>query len=334
MNSLTWNQIVESLEKPIMIPDVSSHQTVLQAALEYAKCGWYVLPINPGTKNPGSVVGKAWQEKSTRNEQRVRELFRYSNTAIALHVGRSGAIAFDVDEPNNLSELLKHELLKDQVPFQSTRLSGDMRRGHYLFKVPNQLSYGNSLGSLGSGWGDIRGHNAIIVAAPSKHLHPEGRYQWIKTGNLPLLPQIIADKLPIRRENSISSLSLRDAQEFLNANSKENYPEKLQSRLRWLIANPPKRNNRHSTFQRFICLVLKDSVVGFYKASEALNETQQLFNLMKPESEQTPNEFEGMAYWAMGVVESMTLSDKALHAYTNAPHLESEIMKWVNNHVG
>jgi hypothetical protein len=215
------------------------------------------------------------------------------------------------------------------VPFQSTRLVGDIRRGHYPFKVPKNVSYGNSLGSLGSGWGDVRGHNAIIVVSPSQHANPEGFYQWRRTGQVPNLPKSISDKLPARTGGATSALNLGEARAFLIANDNENYREHLQFRLNYLRENPPQKNNRHTAFQRFLCLVLKDSAVGFYKASEALNETHLLFNALKPESEQTPNEFEAMVYWAMGMVEAMTVAEKALHAYSNAPHLDSQIMEWV-----
>ncbi len=146
MTSLTWNQMVDSFDSTLSIPENLENKSILQAALAYAKCGWYVLPINAGTKHPGSLVGTDWPEKSTQNDREIREIFKFPNTAIALHVGRSGAIVFDVDEPKQLSELLMRELFQTQVPFQSTRLIGDIRRGHYFFKVPNNVSYGNSLG--------------------------------------------------------------------------------------------------------------------------------------------------------------------------------------------
>lgn len=329
MTSLSWNQMIDSFDRPLSIPENIENASVLQAALLYAQCGWYVLPINAGTKHPGSLVGTDWPEKSTRDEKQIREIFRFPNTAIALHVGRSGAIAFDVDEPMKLSQVMMRELFQTHVPFQSTRLIGDIRRGHYLFKVPKNVSYGNSLGSLGSGWGDVRGHNAIVVTSPSQHAHPEGFYQWRRMGELPILPRALAEKLSPRSGGTSSSLTLGEAHAFLVANNSENYPEKLQDRLNYLRENPPQTNSRHTSFQRFLCAVLKDSVVGFYKASDALNQAHALFNSIKPESEQTPKEFEGMVYWAMGMVEAMTVAEKALHAYTNAPHLDSEIMEWV-----
>ena len=36
-----------------------------------------------------------------------------------------------------------------------------------------------------------------------------------------------------------------------------------------------------------------------------------------------------MVYWAMGMVEAMTVAERALHAYQYAPHLDAQIMEWV-----
>ena len=333
MPSLTWNQITDSFERPLSIPEGLEKMSVLEAALKYAEHGWHVLPINAATKHPGSLVGTAWPEKSTRNESQIREMFKFPNTAIALHVGRSGAIALDVDDPNQLSQFLQGLLFQEIVPFQSTRLIGNNRRGHYLFKLPPHTMFGNSIGTLGSGWGDIRCHNGIIVVTPSQHAHHEGFYKWQRTGELPILPQSIAIRLPKRNASSSSALNLVEAREFIAKYNQENYVEQLQYRLDYLRKNPPAKNNRHTAFQRFLCLVLKDAAVGFYKASEALNETHALFNAFKPESEQTPNEFEGMVYWAMGMVEAMTVTERALHAFQNAPHLDAQIMEWVKKNV-
>ena len=52
---------------------------------------------------------------------------------------------------------------------------------------------------------------------------------------------------------------------------------------------------------------------------------------MKPKSEQEPKEFVDMVRWAIGKVDAMTIEEKAVHAYKNAPHLDKDIMKWVRS---
>lgn len=77
--------------------------------------------------------------------------------------------------------------------------------------------------------------------------------------------------------------------------------------------------------------IFADSSVGFYPANFAVSETLKLFDSMKPKSEQEPKEFVDMVRWAIGKVDSMTIEEKALHAYKNAPHLDKEILKWVGS---
>jgi hypothetical protein len=332
MSSLSWNQLTDSLNHQLSLPENVEKLTITDAALAYARCGWYVLPIAAGTKHPGSLLGTSWPEQSTRDPEQIKRLFKYPNTAIALHVGKSGAVVFDVDEPANLSLQLQLELLRANVPFQSTRLVGDERRGHYVFLVPNGCSYGNSLGGLGKGWGDVRGMNGIIVASPSPHQKEFGYYKWKRTGPVPLLPPTLAMLIPQRTGDSSGKLSFEEGRTFVSANNGNTYPALLQSRLAYLRENPPTINNRHTAIQRFLMSVLKDSTVGFYPASEALNQTQAFFYSIKSPDEQTPREFEGMALWAMAQVEAMTEDEKAFHALNTAPHLEVEIMKWWRSH--
>ncbi len=49
-----------------MIPVVDEGDDVCRAAFAYAAAGIYVLPIDPRTKNPGSVLGRDWPLKSSR----------------------------------------------------------------------------------------------------------------------------------------------------------------------------------------------------------------------------------------------------------------------------
>jgi hypothetical protein len=44
----------------LTIPAVTPDDSNLDAALKYAKAGWYVGPEKRGTKNPGSVLGDGW----------------------------------------------------------------------------------------------------------------------------------------------------------------------------------------------------------------------------------------------------------------------------------
>jgi hypothetical protein len=158
----------------LYVPEITTDTDVLSAALAYAEAGWYVLPVRQGSKDPGSVVGKRWQDKSSREPKMITAWIAGTTHGIALHCGRSGAIVFDVDNPEKLPELLLKYLAA--APFQSTR-TDVTGRGHYIFRQPRGRTIGNSVGRLGGGWGEVRGLNGVIMAASSTH--PDGGlYRW------------------------------------------------------------------------------------------------------------------------------------------------------------
>jgi hypothetical protein len=161
----------------LSIPDLDDDVDMLTAALAYTDAGWYVLPVKRGTKHPGSVVGEHWQTCSSRDPQQITAWFAGTTHEIVLHCGRSGAVVFDVDDPDRLPDVLRRHL--DATPFQSTRpdVGG---RGHYVFAMPPGRTLGNGLGRLPKGWGEVRGLNGVIKVFPSSHADG-GRYRWERT---------------------------------------------------------------------------------------------------------------------------------------------------------
>lgn len=173
----------------LSIPDVTG-LTVPQAALEYAACGWYVLPVDPADpKNPGSLVLTAWQHKSSRDPAVIAAWWQqWPDALIALHTGRSGAVALDLDAPARIPAVLdKH---RDGMAFQSTRAS-DPLRGHYVGTC-RPMEFGCSTGGLGKGWGEVRSGNSVIIAEPSPRAEPEKRYLWQRTELYPVPAEIAA----------------------------------------------------------------------------------------------------------------------------------------------
>lgn len=154
------------------IPDITG-MTTIQAAYAYTRAGWYIGPVTQGTKNPGSILGKNWTHKTTRDPEIIADTWMYHNHGIFLHVGRSGAIVLDIDTPTNLPDILTDALTTTPAPFQYTR-KNDLARRHYIYKQPEGCTFGNGLGRLPTGWGDIRGTGGVIIVAPSTHPDPDG----------------------------------------------------------------------------------------------------------------------------------------------------------------
>ena len=332
MSSLTWGQVVDSFNPAIEIPKLRVGSSTLECALEYAKAGWYVLPVLPATKHAGSVLGKGWQDKTSRDPEIITRWFQSSSHDLALHVGRSGALVLDVDDPEQLPANLLEIISDPQVPFQSTRISGQPLRGHYVFSTPPKVKFGNSLGKLSRGWGDVRGENGIICVYPSQHSKPGGAYRWVRQGPLPTLPFSLSSKLSRLTGAYKPSLSSKEAVSFIKNNSKDEFAELLEFRLTYIRKNSPGTGGRHTFYQSAICLALKDSACGFYPAERALNQIEDTFNACKPIEEQSSSEFEGMALWAIAQISEITLEEKALHTFRNAPHLCADIAKWVQSH--
>lgn len=177
------------------IPRFNPDTDVATAGRAYADAGLYLVPIDARTKHPGSVLGGAWQDQSSRDTQQVTDWFTHTDAdGLALHVGRSGLVVFDVDHPDQMPGVLANAIDQCQAPFQSTRpdVSG---KGHYVFRQPAGRRIGNSWGQLPKGWGEVRGHNGIIVVAPTEHSVGGGHYEWLRTGHIPELPAELADLL-------------------------------------------------------------------------------------------------------------------------------------------
>lgn len=117
------------------VPELDDDATGLEAAMAYANAGVYVLPVRRGTKDPGSVVGKGWPGKSTRDPETIAALWAATDHGVALDLGRSGLVVIDVDDPTLVPSWLASALVESGAPYQSTR-PDTLGRGHYIFRQP------------------------------------------------------------------------------------------------------------------------------------------------------------------------------------------------------
>jgi hypothetical protein len=187
------------------IPDVGG-LALLDAALTYASVGIYLLLVRTG-KHPGSHAGKGWPAKSTCDPDTITEWCAANPGAgIAIHTGRSGLVAFDLDV-----DVIPGELawLKSGL-FQSTR-GGRGARGHYVFASSETFTSGKLRTADGRVVGEVRSGNTVIVTQPSPHSKADdgGEYRWITTGIVPALPDAarayltakaggVAQRVPVR----------------------------------------------------------------------------------------------------------------------------------------
>lgn len=248
----------------------------LNAACAYARAGWYVGPVQPGTKHPGSILGRGWQSKTTRDPQIIADTWmEHPDAGVFLHVGRSGGIVLDVDTPINLPDILTEALTETPAPFQYTRRN-DLARRHYVYTQPTGRRFGNGLGNLPAGWGDIRGVNGVIIVAPSQHPDPEGHYAWGRTGNVPELPATIARALTDTTDTAdvASDATIRA---FITEHTSGDNRAQIDAWVATFNRYVREGDSRHQRATSILTGALKEAAAGYYPAAHAEQQLRDAF---------------------------------------------------------
>ena len=301
----------------LRIPDIADNATTLDAALAYADAGWYVLPVAAGTKNPGSVVGTQWPAKSSRDPEQIIAWWAGTDHGIALHVGRSGAIVFDVDHYEHVPDELLVAIETTDCPHQSTR-PDEPGRGHYVFANHLGRRVGNGLGALKTSpaWGEIRGAGGVIIAAPTPH-PGGGRYHWERTGTVPPIPDYLADALPGARAPEDTASDIEVAQ-FLDAHTASARPEALRGLVTALTAKLRAGASCHMSTLGVLVDAMAEAAAGMYPARDAVRALWAPFAATATSGTSTGRaltyaearrEYAGIVAWAVGQAEE--LADEA-----------------------
>ncbi len=163
---------------------MSSSETLqcVDAALEYARRGFRVLPICPvrgcrsRTCKPGKhpMVGK-WQECACSDPTQIRQWFsKWPDAGVGIATGtESKVFVVDVDGQQGEETLLSLMKTHDWNPNTLTATTG---RGRHLYfchpggKVITRAAIAPGL--------DVRGDGGLVVAPPSPHV-TGAHYQWV-----------------------------------------------------------------------------------------------------------------------------------------------------------
>ncbi|MFJ1764019.1 bifunctional DNA primase/polymerase [Amycolatopsis sp. NPDC088138] len=262
------------------IPDVSG-LTVPEAAVEYARHGIRVLPIDPATKHPGSILGAGWQDQASADPGRVMHWFGLRPLAgVGLVLGQSGLLVFDVDDADVLPLKLRRHLTRDDHPYQATR-SNIPLRGHHVYRLPEGRKIGCPTRFLGAGWGEVKSMSGFIVAQPTPHTRPGGMYLWMRSGDVPELPAELAERLP--EYNPVSQLSAGSAgvdevRRFLDLHTVADRPGMLGALVRRAEDALGEGEPRHEVLVRVLPQALREASWGWYSAASALSALEPLFH--------------------------------------------------------
>ena len=141
-------------------------ETLLTAALGYARGGWPVFPLAARSKRPATPNGL---NDATTDLRRVETWWRRQPTAnIGLPIPR-GLVVVDIDSPDALPRLKAHGRT---LPGTVSATTG---RGRHLWYSTGSIEIRNQVGIFEGV--DIRGPGGYVVAPPS--LHDTGVvYEW------------------------------------------------------------------------------------------------------------------------------------------------------------
>jgi hypothetical protein len=263
----------------MLIPRLPDDAENLSAALLYAQAGIYLLPVQPGTKHPGSRVGDQWQDKSSTDPDTITAWYAGTSDGIAFDLGRSGLVVIDVDKPDLLPDWLATMLHQTtNAPYQSTR-PDTPNRGHHVFAQPPGRRIGCGRGHL-TGMGlDVKGAGGVIIAQPTTH--PEGgQYQWIGIApagsEIPVLPTPLDEMLPDTDEAE-SAVTDAEVTAFKNTYTGSARPKLIGNWARKFRNETAKGNSRHDTMVSLLTAALEEARAGYYPARDVIDVLQEAF---------------------------------------------------------
>lgn len=275
---------------------------ILDAALAYAEEGLVVGPVKAGEKNPGSLLGAGWQEKTSRNPKVIRAWYKKWPTAgVFIHTGPSGLAVFDLDKAEDLAELPEDVAAALRLGlFQRSRGTG--ARGHYVFRTGERL--GNSAGGFAA-WGDVHAGNGVIIAAPTTHAVARKPYQWEGFGVIPALPATLRGLLRTGGTESVAPVSEADFRAFTEQHTASTAPEKLSRPIEAFRRRVAEGESRHGALARALPWAFREAKTGTYAAAEVISRFktafEEAFADSSPGQRSRPDahEFDNLVLWAV-----------------------------------
>lgn len=178
---------------------------VYYSAIEYVKCGFFVIPLVANGKALPPKDYKVTYANASNNTRVIRRWFhpeegRFAGWNIGIATGREGGcFVIDVDrhgDEDGIANMRALEEAHGQLPIgpsQKTPNGGY----HYLFRwQENATSSTNKIApGVDTRGGDVNTCRGHIVAFPSKVNGKQ--YEWVSSGPLPMIPEWVMDKMGV-----------------------------------------------------------------------------------------------------------------------------------------
>src|SRR5271157_5362205 len=159
-------------------------KNMLDAALQFAKDGYEILPAPPNEKKSYKSAGKSNGHRwgSTLDPDTIRlDWKRWPQANIGLPTGAiNGIWVLEIDTVeghgvDGVGSLLQVEQRHGKLPRTLVAVSPSGSR-HYYFKVPEGRTVKTTSSELGPGI-DVRGEGGMVIAPPSAR-EGRGAYRW------------------------------------------------------------------------------------------------------------------------------------------------------------
>jgi hypothetical protein len=160
---------------------------LLNAALEYAKRGWFVFPCRPRTKEPAIARGFY---NATTNPETIKRYWSRPDCNVGIRTGvPSGFWVLDIDGDDGAASLRALEVKHGRLP--ATREVITARGRHMWFRCTREVK--STTCKIAPGI-DTRGDSAYVLAPPS--IHPSGDlYAWSADVELAIAPDWLLNAL-------------------------------------------------------------------------------------------------------------------------------------------
>ena len=172
------------MESKITIPPTG--EDVKEAALRYLEAGLSVIPLRPRGKEP--LLKWSYYQRRRPSEEEVEEWFtkhKGANIGIVAGEASGGLCIIDIDTDGEDPQRILEEVQK-RVPQLLEAPVVKTRRGLHLYVLsPGERG---AVISLNGAKLELR-RRGYVVAPPS--VHPSGlRYRWLRTGEVPYIPDL------------------------------------------------------------------------------------------------------------------------------------------------
>lgn len=146
----------------------------MEAALDYLRLGWSVIPIEPRGKRP-LIRWQVYQFRQADSKEIAEWFRRWPNANIAVVTGAvSGLVVLDIDPRHGAAASLE-QLEREHGRFAGTATTLTGGGGQHLYFARSGIKTRNRAGILPGI--DLRGDGGYVVAPPSVHQSGQ-RYRW------------------------------------------------------------------------------------------------------------------------------------------------------------